>query len=296
MTKTLLTIGECMVEMAPTTGGLFQMGYAGDTFNTAWYARKLAAPDTDIAFLSAIGSDEASAKLAAFVRDAGITPFLQVIDDATVGLYLISTKDGERSFSYWRSASAARRLAEDMSELPATPGDTVFFSGITMAVLQGDGRAHLLAAVAKARANGATVAFDPNLRPRLWKDADTMRHWITDAARHADIVLPSHEDEATWFDDASPEATADRYRALGCGLTIVKDGPGAVLIAPHGQAIEKVQPQLVAKPVDTTAAGDAFNAAFLTAFMNGQPTADCVKAGCALSAKVIQAPGALVDI
>ncbi|MGR3712408.1 MAG: sugar kinase [Shimia sp.] len=297
MPHRLLAIGECMVEMAPTDGGLFKMGFAGDTFNTAWYARRLARAGMDVAYLTAVGDDAASDKLRAFTEHSGVTPEFQVIPDTSVGLYMIATKDGERSFSYWRSAAAARQMADNLADLPVSGnGDIVFFSGITMAILAGQGREHLLAAVAHARANGATVAFDPNLRPRLWEDADTMRHWISASAQIADITLPSHEDEATWFDDASPQATATRYLDLGCELAIVKDGPGAVLIATQDGPPQAVQPQKIAKLVDTTAAGDAFNAAVLVELMTGGDVTKAVQAGCALSAQVIQSPGALVAI
>ncbi|TCL10276.1 2-keto-3-deoxygluconate kinase [Shimia isoporae] len=297
MNKRLLCIGECMVEMAPTQNGLFKMGYAGDTFNTAWYAARLADENTEVAFLSAVGDDAASEGLVEFARSSGIIPEMQIFPDASVGLYLIKTEDGERSFSYWRSAAAARRLAETLTELPISgPGDTVFFSGITVAILQDSGREHLLDAVAKARASGATVAFDPNLRPRLWEDAATMRHWVSESARHADILLPSHEDEASWFEDASTNATATRYLNLGCRTVIVKDGPGKVLIAHSNGQTEQVTPQSVTKIVDTTAAGDAFNAAVLTSLMREETAQLAVELGCALSAQVIQAPGALVEI
>ncbi|WP_270727572.1 sugar kinase [Shimia sp. Alg240-R146] len=297
MRTRLLAIGECMVEMAPTKSGLFKMGYAGDTFNTAWYARRLAAPNLDVAFMTALGDDPASDQLINFVSESGITPEIQRIAGTSVGLYLIATQNGERSFSYWRSAAAARQLAQDLTDLPVSgAGDIVFFSGITMAVLIGDGRERLLAAVAKAKANGALVAFDPNLRPRLWEDVDTMRHWITEAARHADLVLPSHEDEASWFSDASPTATARRYLDVGCDLAIVKDGPGPVQIAHATGETQTVAPQSITTLVDTTAAGDAFNAAVLISLMSGKSESDAVDAGCKLSAEVIQAPGALVEV
>ncbi|KPA21610.1 2-dehydro-3-deoxygluconokinase [Shimia sp. SK013] len=297
MRNKLLAIGECMVEMAPTESGLFKMGYAGDTFNTAWYARGLADPNLDIAFMTAVGDDAASDRLVDFVTQSGITPEIRRIADASVGLYLIATQNGERSFSYWRSAAAARQLAQDLTDLPVSgAGDIVFFSGITMAVLQGHGRQKLLAAVARAKAKGAQVAFDPNLRPCLWEDADTMRHWVTEAARHADLVLPSHEDEASWFSDASPTATARRYLDLGCDLAIVKDGPGPVQIAHATGETQTVAPHPIATLVDTTAAGDAFNAAVLVALMSGKSESVAVQAGCDLSAQVIQEPGALVEV
>ena len=35
------SIGECMIELSAGKGDLWRMGFAGDTFNTAWYARAI---------------------------------------------------------------------------------------------------------------------------------------------------------------------------------------------------------------------------------------------------------------
>ena len=292
----LLAIGECMIELAPTPDGNFGMGFAGDTFNTAWYARRLAGPDIDVAYLSAIGDDEPSDRMRAFMDDAGITPELAVRADTSVGLYMISLKDGERSFSYWRSASAARTLADDLEALPGLhAGDVAFFSGITMAVLPDDGRRRLLKVLAEARASGVRIAFDPNLRPRLWTDTATMCDWVMRAAQVADIALPSFEDEQGFFGDADIKATADRYFDAGATMVVVKDGPGPVLLRRAGND-EQVVPEPATKVVDTTAAGDSFNAGFLVGLLEGLSAAVAVTQGCNLARKVIAARGALVEI
>lgn len=297
MTNRLFSIGECMVEMAPAGDGHYRLGYAGDTFNTAWYLRQLAPAGVDIAYVTALGDDSASAKLRDFMKDSGITAAVQTIPETSVGLYMIETKEGERFFSYWRSASAARQMAADVRALPQMgKGDIGFFSGITVAILAGDGRQNLLRYLSEARERGARIVFDPNLRPRLWEDGDTMRHWITEAARVSDMVLPSHEDEADHFGDANIEATAQRYLDLGCQDVVVKDGPGPVLYATPNGSRDTVVPERVETVVDTTAAGDSFNAGLLASLMAGGPMTQAIAEGCALSARVIQAPGALVAL
>lgn len=39
--RRILSIVECMVELADQGGRTFRQGFAGDTFNTAWYCRAL---------------------------------------------------------------------------------------------------------------------------------------------------------------------------------------------------------------------------------------------------------------
>ncbi len=106
----LLCIGECMLELAPAGApDTYRAGFAGDTFNTAWYARRLAPAGLEIAYMTAVGQDAVSDRLEDFTRAAGIVPEFIRRPDRTLGLYMIELKDGERSFAYWRGQSAARR-------------------------------------------------------------------------------------------------------------------------------------------------------------------------------------------
>lgn len=297
MTKRVLAIGECMVELAPQAVGGFAMGFAGDTFNTAWYLRHRLPVDWDVAYLTGVGTDALSAQMTEFIVNAGITPEFMIIPDRTVGLYLISLTNGERSFSYWRSAAAARKLAQHRAPIDALErGDIAYFSGITVAILDPEDRAQLLGALAAARARGVKIAFDPNLRPRLWSHIGDMRDWIMRAARVADIALPSFEDEANVFGDADKAATLTRYKSAGAHCVIVKDGPGDVLAQDGDQPEVVVSPVLNPAPVDTTAAGDSFNAAFLAGYLRGDPLHSAIAAGCALSHHVVSHKGALVQM
>jgi 2-dehydro-3-deoxygluconokinase len=295
--RRLLSIGECMLELSPAPEpGMYRSGFAGDTFNTAWYARRLAPPQIEIVYMTAIGEDEISRRLERFAQDAGIVPQFTRRDDRTIGLYMIELVNGERSFSYWRSASAARTLADDLVELPGlSAGDLVYFSGITLAILPEAGRQRLFAALGMARAGGVRIAFDPNLRPRLWPSGDIMKEVVMQGAALADIALPSFADEAQWFGDADIAACAARYRGAGCEIVAVKDGPAPVLVE-HPGGSERVEPENVEDVVDTTAAGDAFNAAFLIGVSTGLSPADAARQGCRLSARVIRQPGALCEV
>ncbi|MGI3185989.1 sugar kinase [Nioella aestuarii] len=297
MTRTLMTIGECMVEMAPTPDGHFAMSFAGDMFNTVWYARRCAGNGLRVAFLSAIGDDAVSADMERFMRSAGVEPILPVVPGKSVGLYLISLNNGERSFSYWRSDSAARRLTDGIDQLPGLgAGDWVLISGITLAILNTSRRDRLMTLLHDAHTRGVGIAFDPNIRPRLWDNSDEMRHWIMQAAASADLVLPSFDDEATHFGDHTPDATIARYREAGAGCVVVKNGPGQVCAAEGDAPVLCVQPPVVSDVVDTTAAGDAFNGGFLAARIGGASLHDSIGAGCALAARVIGARGALVAV
>lgn len=293
----ILSMGEAMVELGQSDHpGLWRLGIAGDTLNTAWYLRRLLGADWQVDYLSRVGKGAFSQQMVDFLKAEGIaTAHVTRDPDREIGLYAISLKDGERSFAYWRDTSAARRLADDPARLDAAlQGAAVaYFSGITVAILPPEGRANLLTALARARTGGTRIVFDPNLRPRLWDDAATMRQGISDAAAGADVVLPSFDDEAAHFGDADPQATVVRYLALGAGQVVVKNGGGPISFGGmEGSVI--VSDLTPETPLDSTAAGDSFNAGYLAAWLAGAECPAAIAAGHALSRKVIRHRGALV--
>jgi 2-dehydro-3-deoxygluconokinase len=273
------------------------LGFAGDTFNTAWYLARLR-PQSAVSFFTAVGDDAISRQMRDVFSASGIDDsHVRVLPDRTVGLYMISLNNGERSFSYWRGQSAARQLAHDPAALErAMDGaDLIYFSGITLAILDDASRGVLLDALRKARNCGKVIAFDPNLRPRLWADTSKMTEAVMQGAAVSDIALPSFEDEADWFGDADPAATAQRYADAGASTIVVKNG-GEPVCYRQGDAHGHVAVEPLSCVVDTTAAGDSFNAAILAGLETNTPLPDSIAQACRLAGQVVQGKGALVPV
>lgn len=299
MPKRFASVGECMIEMSGGEGGLYRLGYAGDTLNTAWYARARLPEDWQVDYVTALGDDTYSEQILHFLGAAGIgTTHIQRLENRRPGLYLIQQKDGDRHFSYWRGQSAARAMAEDREALEAglIGADTVYFSGISMAILLPRARGRLMKAIVKARAAGAQVAFDPNERPALWTSRGIMGSTLTAAATIADIVLPTFPDEVPVFGDKSPEATAERYLGIGASEVVVKNGAEPALVATATGLREWVAPAAGASVVDATGAGDSFNGAYLAARARGADPVEAARAAHRVAGVVIGHKGALVDM
>jgi 2-dehydro-3-deoxygluconokinase len=294
MAQGIAAIGECMLELSGQSGSTWRMGHAGDTFNTLWTIRALS-PGHHIDYVSAFGDDPFSQAQIAFFRehDIGIAES-PVIAGARPGLYAITLTGAERSFTYWRGDAAARQLASNPAKLAKSLENRalIYFSGITLAILSTQARLSVLKAIAAARAHGCHIAFDPNYRPRLWPDAVAAREAIAEALEVTDIALPTFPDEGMLYGDASPEATARRLERAGVAEIVVKNGDQPAIIS-HYEKLETVPAASVAKPVDTTGAGDSFNGAYLSARLLGIPPAEAVKRAHRVAAAVVQVRGAL---
>ncbi|TIR00970.1 sugar kinase [Mesorhizobium sp.] len=287
------SIGECMLELSGQAGPNWRMGFAGDTFNTLWALHALN-PGRPATYVSAFGDDPFSRDQIAFLAQNGIgIGSSPVIAGARPGLYAITLTGAERAFTYWRSDAAARQLASDAAALAKSLENQalVYFSGITLAILDDAARKTLLSAVATARAAGSLVAFDPNYRPRLWPSRETAQAAILEALAVADIALPTFPDEQMLFGDEAPETTARRLGGV-VGEVVVKNGEQPALIAMDG-ASETIEAVHVASPVDTTGAGDSFNGGYLAARLAGHAPVDAVRRAHRVAAAVVQVRGAL---
>lgn len=298
MAKRFVSIGECMIEMSGGEGGMYRLGYAGDTLNTAWYMRALLPADWQVDYVTALGDDMYSGQMKAFLEKANIgTSRIQTIAGKRPGLYMIHQEKGDRHFTYWRGQSAAKLLADDYPALEAAldGADMVYFSGISMAILAPRARGKLMKAIVGARKKGARVVFDTNLRPALWTSPEIMKSTLTAAATIADVVMPTHTDEAPVFSDKDREATAKRYLDLGVEEVVVKDGANPALVATQDGGRFEVAATKAEKVVDATGAGDSFNGGYLTSRIAGKSPEDAAKRGHAVAGIVIGHKGALVD-
>lgn len=292
--KRVVAIGEVMLELSATNDG-WAVGAGGDTFNTAVHGAR---SGMEVAYLTAIGADPFSDDLMRRLQHEGVdTSLVLRSSHALPGLYAIRTDAvGERSFYYWRQNSAVRTLfampgIED-ALTTAARADLLYLSGITLSLFDETGRRRLAAVARDVRRNGGKVAFDPNYRPAGWSDRDEARRAINAFSSQVDIALPTFDDERLLHDDADPGATVLRWRSCGASEIVVKIGPGGCLVDAEGRG-DLVAPARPIKPVDTTGAGDSFNAAYLTARLKGDDRITAANKGNALAGIVIRHRGAI---
>jgi len=286
-----------MIEFVRGGDGRFAMGCAGDTFNVAIY---LARAGVGAAFATALGDDPYSEAILALADAEGVSrelvlrvrgrlPALSVVDlDAA----------GARHRHEWRGEGPARELFElpDWGRLAAglSKAKLVYFSGITLSLYSNTGIGRLLAVIEAIRAQGVKIAFDENFRPHGWRgDLPRARTVFMETLKRIDIALPAYDDEAVLWGDPSPQATVERLQAFGIGEIVVKNGPNSALVV-AGNASEFVPVPEVVVPIDSTAAGDSFNAAYLAARVLDRRPSEAAAAAHRLAAQVIRHRGALI--
>ena len=292
----LVSIGECMVELSRRQDG-FTLAYGGDTFNTAVYAARLG---IGVAYATALGDDPYSQAILDLAGREGVAvDAVPRLPGRVPGLYVIETDDkGERRYFYWRGEAPARQLFELAESAPLLEAmreaRCVYFSGITLSLFSPLGLDRFEAAVRRAREAGARIAFDGNYRPRGWGgDAARARATMARFLALVDIALPTFDDERALWDDGDVAATIARLRALGVGEIAVKNGADGAILAAGDTTLAIDVPDRIA-PLDTTAAGDSFNAGYLAARLREGPPADAVLLGHRLAGIVIRHRGAIV--
>jgi 2-dehydro-3-deoxygluconokinase len=293
-------IGECMIELNQRDPTTLALAYGGDTLNTAVYlARVNPRARLTVDYMTALGDDPYSDAMVAMWQEEGIgTGSVARLPGKLPGLYLIRIDgQGERRFFYYRSAAAARELFADAATVPLLAAladyDLVYFSAITLSILGATARDGFFAALSAARAKGCRIAFDSNYRPAGWPDPAAARAVIGRFLGCVDIALPTFEDEARLFADADAEATATRYAAAGVREIAVKLGAEGCLLEENGKRQHVAVPRLLA-PIDTTAAGDSFNAGYLTMRLAGRAAREAALAGHRLAGVTIAHRGAIV--
>jgi len=300
----IAVLGECMLEVSLAKGSSdleganvsANLSFGGDVLNTAVYLSRLSCP---VDFVTALGDDKMSEWLLAQWRQEGVgCDLVECMPGHSPGLYLISTDDrGERSFSYWREQSPARKIFDNPAKAKALferlrTYPWLYFTGISLAILSDEGRSLLLDFLDDYRAKGGKVAFDSNFRPRLWADNLYAQEVFNQVYARTDLAMLTLDDEVLLFGEGSVEDHAERLQQSGIKELVLKQGPDGCLILKEGRS-EWIPAQAVV-PLDTTSAGDSFNAGYLSQLIAGKSSAEAALVAHQLAALVIQHRGAIV--
>lgn len=297
--STLLAIGECMVELVPNGVRECQQSFAGDTYNALVYAKRFAG-QLNCELFSAVGEDILSINMLKKWQQEGISS-KQVIQtaDHNVGIYAISTdQHGERSFDYWRNQSAAKHMMELYEKQPFDLGlgksDWIFFSGISLAILNDASKHVLLDLLASLKQQDCTIAFDPNYRARMWQSKAHAIDWLERAYQISDLVLPGLDDHYTLFGHTDANDIVDYCQQFAIDEVVIKAGSKGMQVFCQNNLTAQCSFNPAPKQVDSTAAGDSFAGTYLAARMTHHEPQSALHIADKVASQVVQHQGAIL--
>jgi 2-dehydro-3-deoxygluconokinase len=293
----IVILGEVMIELAPLGEQRYALGTAGDTYNTACTLQGLG---VSAAYVTALGAGAQADRIRSHAASQQLTLAEPDIDTARhPGLYMISTDEtGERSFEYWRKDSAASALFKQPSTLlallePLKAVPYLYFTGITLALMNDASRQVLLTFLREYRHLGGTVIFDPNFRPALWSGTTEAAAAIGQVQALTDIYLPGFEEEETLFGFTSIDEAAHALLAGSAREVVLKNGAQTcTLIA--DSTVREVGIEPAQEVLDTTGAGDTFNGAYIAARLAGIAPVDAISFAGRTASEVLRVKGGLL--
>lgn len=267
MTTDILALGEPMVEFNQTGEGggrLYLQGFGGDTSNAAIAAARQGA---SVGYLSAVGDDVYGGMLRDLWTREGVDHGGVATDAAGfTAVYFVNHDAQGHHFSFFRRGSAASRMRpQDLPAARIARAKVLHLSAISAAISE-SACDTCFAAVGLARAAGVQVAFDTNLRLKLWP-LERARAVTRELIRQCDLCLPSYEDISAISGLQEPDALFDYCLDLGATTVALKLGARGALVGDSRRRL-RVEPH-PCQPVDATGAGDTFAGALLARLVAG---------------------------
>ncbi len=263
----LYAMGEMLIDFTPAGEGCFRRNAGGAPANVAVAFARLGGQS---AVVSSLGEDFFGDFLVQTVRQEGVdASFVRRTARAQTGLAFVSLDEkGDRSFAFWHDHAADRLL--EPADIPFAAGDALHFGSIDLC---GPALAAHERAIAQAKAAGALVSFDPNLRYALWSSRSALLDTVARFLPRADVAKVSAEELADiaahlhgkTAQRSGAASEAEDARILFCGdlrlLFVTRGAGGAAVYTREGASY--FAPACPAACVDATGAGDAFTGAML---------------------------------
>ncbi|MCX8170563.1 MAG: sugar kinase [Candidatus Bathyarchaeota archaeon] len=216
----------------------------------------------------------------------------------TLAFVVNDPETGERMFIFYRSpwikgTSVDSLSPEDIDYNYISSAKILHVSGFALSV--NPSRKAILNAIKYAKERGIKVSFDPTLRLDVWRTERTIRSVYNKVLKFSDIAMFSREEAEFTFGTSEPEKAADKALRYGVEIVGIKLGEkGALVKTRDGRRV--FAPAFKVKPVDTTGAGDGWNAGLILGIIRGWDLEKCVKIANAVGAFVVTKHGAITAL
>jgi sugar/nucleoside kinase (ribokinase family) len=217
--------------------------------------------------------------------------------EKTTLAFVFHDENKDRDFLFYRENSADQNLFEE--ELNAKLFKNIKYLHFgSVSLTEEPMRSTIFKAIELCKENGGKISFDPNIRPDLWEHSEVDTDILKIALNKADIFLPS-ESELIYFSDnkklSEQELIDTLFSENNLELIVVKKGKDGCLIKQRNGLFAEI-PSFEVPVIDTTGAGDGFNAGFIFGLLNNYSIEEAGIIGNAVGAFVIQRKGAMTAL
>ena len=261
-----LCIGELLIDFVSTTPDVtlaeapgFVKAPGGAPANVAVGLAKLG---IDAGFIGKVGADAFGDFLSETLQQNSVdTTSLIAGETSRTTLAFVATRsDGMKDITFYRHPGADIQLSPDEIDTNYVQSAELFHYG-SVSLSHSPSREATLHAIQSAKAGGAMLSYDPNLRLPLWDNANDAKHWIWEVMPYADVVKISEEEWEFVTGDTELTRGIERILALGVKLLVITLGERGCYYT--NGTVEGYVEGFAVEVVDTLGAGDAFVAAML---------------------------------
>tara|TARA_X000000368_G_C23000350_1_gene698672 strand:- start:650 stop:1546 length:897 start_codon:yes stop_codon:yes gene_type:complete len=293
----ICSIGECMIELSNSKKNLYSQSIAGDTLNFLSYLENKI---FDTSYLTAIGTSEVSKRTLTFIKNKKIKlNLIFQINKHELGLYLIENSiRGEKIFYYWRDNSAARfffnnhDITKYFTKLKKF--DYIYFSGITLSLFESKKIDNFVILLNLLKKKNTKIVFDLNIRIRRWSKPK-LNSYFSKILPFVDILFCSGEDLKLWKGENNSKTFNNLIHKYDINHGIYRNN-AKLNYSFYKDKKYLIKNKIVHKVVDTSGAGDGYNAAYLSNFIKFNDVQKALKVASEIGTKIVMKKGAIVNV
>ena len=297
MLKTkICSIGECMIEITNTYNNNFQQSFAGDTLNFCSYLNK---KNFNVDYLSSVGKSEINKDFFNLLKSKKISKkLIHIHPHNETGLYLIKNdKNGEKNFYYWRDNSAAKNYLNELNykklEIILKKYHYIYFSGITLSIISKNKQKDFCNLIKKLKEYNVKIIFDLNIRIKRWPNKKHLNASINLFLPFIDILFSTGEDIKNWKNNDNLSFFNKLIKSNKINHAIFRKN-ASLNYAILNDQIYKVANKVHKMIVDSSGAGDGYNAAYISEFLTSGDVYRSLQASHVLGSKIVMKKGAII--
>lgn len=251
----ILVIGEALIDIVREAAGAHVEHVGGSPANVAVGLARL---DHRVRLATALGADQRGERIADHLTRRGVR-----LDKRSFTTHPTST--AQVTFDADHNATYEFDIHWNLAPVKVGARDVHIHAG-SLATALDPGAAHAREAMARHHET-ATLSYDPNIRPGIMGDLDTVRAGVEDLLTVVDVVKASTDDIDLLYPERSVDDVIEHWLSLGPALVVLTRGPDGVTYRTRtGDPVSL--PSTATAVVDTVGAGDSFMAGLLSGLMS----------------------------